>query len=76
MTWNEFIDLQERVGWGEEFSFDYKGEEYWISQNTDGYFLTRSKDSMTQEFDTSEALFVKGKINGKYLSEIYSDIEW
>ncbi|MGG3451733.1 hypothetical protein [Domibacillus aminovorans] len=76
MTWNEFVELQERVGWGEEFSFDYKEEEYWISLNTDGYYLTRSKDSMTQEFDTSEALFEKGKIDGKNLPEIYMYIEW
>ncbi|OCA89314.1 hypothetical protein [Pseudobacillus wudalianchiensis] len=76
MTWNEFMELQERVDWGEEFNFDYKEEEYWISQNTDGYYLTRSRDSSTQEFDTSKDLFEKGKIDGKYLSEIYKDIEW
>lgn len=33
MTWKEFIELQERVDWGEEFSFDYKETEYWIIQN-------------------------------------------
>lgn len=53
MTWKEFMELQERIGWGEEFSFDYKETEYWISKNEDGYYLTRSKDSMTQDFDTS-----------------------
>lgn len=76
MTWKEFMELQERVGWGEEFSFDYKETEYWISQNEDGYYLTRSKDSMTQDFDTSEALFEKGTIDGKHLSDIYPDIDW
>lgn len=76
MTWNEFVELQERVDLGEEFSFDYKEEKYWISQNADGYYLTRSRDSLTQEFDSSKALFEKGKIDGKYLSKIYKDIEW
>ncbi|OAH52913.1 MULTISPECIES: hypothetical protein [Bacillaceae] len=76
MTWNEFLELQERVGWGEEFSFDYKNEEYWISQNVDGYYLTRSRGSITQEFDTSKALFENGTIEGQLLSEIYTDIDW
>lgn len=72
MTWNEFVELQERVGWGEKFSFAYKEEEYWISQNTDGYYLTRSKDSMTQEFDTSEAFFEKRKL----MESIFQKFTW
>jgi hypothetical protein len=31
---------------------------------------------MTQEFDSSEALFENGTIDGKHLLEIYMDIEW
>ncbi|MCP3762548.1 hypothetical protein NLX67_09110 [Domibacillus sp. A3M-37] len=75
MTKSEFMELQERVGWGEEFSFDYKNEEYWISQNVDGYYLTRSRDSFIQDFDTAESLFEKGTIEGQLLSEIYKDIK-
>ncbi|WP_075982847.1 hypothetical protein [Bacillus massilinigeriensis] len=33
MSLNEFIELKERVAIGEEFSFNYKNDEYWISQN-------------------------------------------
>ena len=76
MTLNEFIELQERVTNGEEFCFDYQKEEYWISQNLDGYYLTRTRGSYTQEFDTSEALFKNGTIDGRFLSDIYTDIEW
>lgn len=76
MSLNEFIELKERVSIGEEFSFNYKNDEYWISQNPDGYYLIRVKDSFTQEFDTSEALFENGKIEGRLLSEIYLDIYW
>jgi hypothetical protein len=76
MTLNEFFELQKRVASGEEFCFYYNNEEYWISQNPEGYYLTRSRDSFSQEFDTSHALFKKGRIEGKLLSEIYSEIEW
>lgn len=76
MTLNEFIELQKRVAIGEEFCFDFNIEEYWISQNPDGYYLIRSRDSFSQEFDTSDALFENGRIEGKLLSEIYSEIVW
>jgi hypothetical protein len=76
MTLNEFNELQERVAMGEEFDFYYKNEQYWISQNIDGYYLTRVKGSITQKFDTSQSLFKNGTIEGKSLSEIYMDIDW
>jgi hypothetical protein len=76
MTKDEFKEFQERVAWGEEFNFYYQNEEYWISQNPDGYYLTRVKGSLTQEFDTPELLFKNGTIEGRLLSEIYIDIEW
>ena len=76
MSLNEFIELRERVAIGEEFNFIYKNDEYWISQNPDGYYLTRVKDLFTQEFDTSEALFENGTIEGRLLLEIYMDIDW
>ncbi|MEK4535835.1 hypothetical protein NST21_10900 [Peribacillus sp. FSL K6-1552] len=40
MTLENFNEMQERVENGEEFSFDYKNEEYWISQNPDEYYHT------------------------------------
>jgi hypothetical protein len=76
MTKNEFEEFQERIGWGEEFNFYYKDEEYWISQNLDGYYLTKGKGSFTQGFNTIEQLFQKGTIQGKLLSEIYEEIDW
>jgi hypothetical protein len=69
MSLDEFIELKERVAIGEEFSFNHRNGEYWISQNPDGYYLTRVKDSFTQEFDTPEALFENGMIEGMPLSE-------
>ncbi|MCQ6282800.1 hypothetical protein [Bacillus sp. EB600] len=76
MTKDEFEEFQERIAWGEEFNFYYQNEEYWVSQNQDGYYLTRVKGSFTQEFKTPELLFKNGTIQGKLLSEIFMDIEW
>ncbi|MGG3806085.1 hypothetical protein [Metabacillus fastidiosus] len=76
MTLKEFIEFQEGIAIGEEYSFTYQNEEYWISQNPGKYYLTRVRGSFTQEFDSSEALFENGTIEGKLLSEIYMDIEW
>lgn len=71
MTYEELI---ERVTWGEEFSFKYNNEQYWISQNKDGRYLTRVSDSYTQKFKTTKELFEKGKIEGKSIFEIWDSI--
>ena len=76
MTLKEFIEFQEGIANGEEYPFTYQNEEYWISQNPEGYYLTRVRGSYTQEFDTSEALFKNGAIEGRLIAEIYMDIEW
>lgn len=70
-----YEDIMERVGWGEEFSFDYNGEQYWISQNDDCLYLTRVKGSITQEFKTTQELFENGRVEGKLLLEIWDDIK-
>lgn len=76
MTLKEFIEFQEGIANGEEYPFTYQNEEYWISQNPEGYYLTRVRGSYTQEFDTSEALFKNGTIDERLIAEIYMDIEW
>lgn len=76
MTAKEFIEFQERIANGEEFSFTYKNNEYWISHNPGECYLTRVRGSYTQEFETSETLFKKGTIEGRLLSEISMDIDW
>lgn len=76
MTLTEFIEFQEGIANGEEYSFTYQNEKYWISHNSEGNYLTRIRGSYTQEFDTPETLFKNGTIEGKLLAEIYMDIEW
>ena len=71
MTYEE---LTERVTWGEEFPFKFNNEEYWISQNKDGRYLTRVSDGYTQEFKTTAELFESGRIEGKSIQEIWSFI--
>ncbi|WP_019421386.1 hypothetical protein [Paenibacillus sp. OSY-SE] len=71
----EYSELVQRVGWGEEFQFYYQNEEYWISTNKEGYYLTRGKDSFTQSFQTAEELFKEGRIDGETILELWGLIE-
>jgi hypothetical protein len=71
----DYTELVERVGWGEEFSFYYHEERYWISRNENGYYLTREKDSFTQSFKNPEELFKYGRIEGKTILELWNLIE-
>lgn len=70
-----YEDIKERVGWGEEFLFRYNNDEYWISQNESKRYLTRVRGSFTQEFQTTEELFEKGRVEGKTLLEIWDEIK-
>jgi hypothetical protein len=71
----EYDELVQRVGWGEEFQFYYQNEEYWISTNQEGFYLTRGKDSYTQSFTTADELFREGQIDGKSILEIWELIK-
>lgn len=70
-----YLEIKERVGWGEEFWFRYKGKEYWISQNEPKRYLTKVEGSETQEFLSTEELFLLGRVEGKSLLEIWDEIE-
>lgn len=70
----DYKELLERVGWGEEFSFYYNGEQYWISQNSEGQYLTKVNGSQTQCFKTSEELFQNAKVEGHLIIEIWDNI--
>ena len=76
MTNEEFQELKERVGWGEEFLIYHNDIGYWISRNNKGVYFTRNKDSFTQEFINSEELFDKALIEQKYIKDLYKEIEW
>ena len=71
----KYEDLVERVGWGEEFLFEYHGEKYWISQNPNGRYLTRASDGYSQDFQSTKELFDKARIEGKSMSQIWREIE-
>ncbi len=74
-TLMQYEDLIERVGWGEEFLFEYHGEKYWISQNPNGRYLTRESDGYSQEFKTTYELFNNAKIEGKSILQIWDEIK-
>ena len=70
----KYEELLKRVGWGEEFLFRYQGEDYWISQNAEGHYLTRVSDGYSQDFMTTEELFNQAKINDKAILDIWDEI--
>ena len=72
MTYQE---IMKRVEWGEEFSFYYKKDQYWISQNGSVRYLTRVRGSETQEFQNTQELFENGRVEGKSIFEIWEDIK-
>ncbi|WP_025723987.1 hypothetical protein [Paenibacillus polymyxa] len=71
----EYNELVVRFEMGEEFQFSYKNDSYWISQNEEGYFLTRERDSFSQSFKSARELFVNGKIDDKTVLELWDSIE-
>lgn len=71
----DYKEFRERVELGEEFQFYFQEESYWISQNADGYYLTRVKDGDSQSFTSANDLFEKGTIEGKTLFELWEQIE-
>lgn len=50
------------------------GEEYWLSKNQEGHYLTKVSDGETQEFKTSEDLLETARISGILIIEIWGDI--
>jgi hypothetical protein len=76
MTYEEFLEMKQRVGWGEEFLIYYKDKGFWISRNSEGAYFARNDDGYTQEFKNSDELFENAKIEDIYLKDLREDIEW
>ncbi|GLH62947.1 hypothetical protein [Parageobacillus sp. G301] len=69
-----FEDLENDLEIGHEIHFVYKGQKYSISCSHDGWHLSEFyKDYQT--FRTHKELLENGTINGKYLKEIWNDVE-
>lgn len=72
----KYEELVERVSWEEEFSFEYRGNKYWISQNSNARYLTRVEDGYSQEFKSTRELFNKAQIDGKTMLQIWEKIRY
>lgn len=72
MDYNRLMDFVKN---GMEYNFYLDGDEYWISHNAEGYYLTRVKDTACQEFKTSEELFRDARVDGKAIFEIWEEIK-
>ncbi|WP_311082282.1 hypothetical protein [Paenibacillus polymyxa] len=55
----EYNELMERFEMGE---FSYKNDSYWISQNEEGYFLTRERDSFRSRLNQQESCLLMGRL--------------
>lgn len=76
MTEKEYLEFKNLISMGEELNFYHQNDEYWISHNPNKSYLSRTKDSYSQEFNNYEELFENATINGKKISEIYSELKW
>jgi len=72
MTYEEMANS---LSFGEEYNFYYNNEEYWISKNKEGNYLTKVSDGSTQCFPNSEELLENAKIDGKTIKELWDDIQ-
>ncbi|EAD5710020.1 hypothetical protein ACI6K3_001486 [Listeria innocua] len=63
------------LAYGEEYNFYYKNEEYWLSKNQEGHYLTKVPDGETQEFKTSEDLLETARISEILIIEIWGDMQ-
>lgn len=72
-TW---LEVQQAIDEGQELSFDYKGEEWWISRidAERSFLLMRSSDCFTQYFKSAEELYEKGMIDGKPFIERITEL--
>jgi hypothetical protein len=70
----DYKEMEESIGYGEEYNFFYKGKEFWISKNPDGNYLTEVNGG-TQEFKNAEDLLLNARINGKTIRGIWEEIK-
>jgi len=68
VDYNEFVKLVER---NEELNFKVGNYEYWVSNNPEGYYLTKCE---YQEFATEDDLFNYARIEGNLICELWDDI--
>ncbi|OPH61823.1 hypothetical protein BC351_00860 [Paenibacillus ferrarius] len=69
-----YEDLERDLAIGHELHFNFKGREYSISNNKDGWYLSESYSDYQSFVDTNE-LLAKGKIDGKLLKEIWDEVD-
>lgn len=69
-----YEDLKRDLGIGHELHFKYRGKQYSISNNKDGWYLSEFYADYQSVTDTNELLEI-GTIDGKYLKDIWDDVE-
>lgn len=70
----DYKEMEESIAYGEEYNFYYIDKEFWISQNSDGNYLTEVGGE-TQAFKNSADLLSNARINGKLIREVWEEIK-
>jgi len=69
-----YEELKELLLIGHEIEFEYNKKRYSINCGQDYWYLTEYYNK-NQEFKTTEELLEKGRIEGKSLEDIWSNVD-
>ncbi|BBB90444.1 hypothetical protein [Methylomusa anaerophila] len=70
-----YKELEHDLEMGHEVEFFHMEQKYSISNNKDGWYLTRLYDENYQSFKTAQELLEYGRINGKTLADIWNQVK-
>ena len=70
-----YEELKRDLKVGHEVEFYYQNHKYSISNNKDGWYLTKYFDENDQSFKTSQELLKNGRIDSKTLEEIWNEVK-
>jgi len=69
MKYSEFVKI---VECGMEPNFYFNDYEYWISNNSDGYYLTKCEP---QNFLNADDFFINARVDGKTIQDLWHVIK-
>ncbi len=70
-----YKELKYDLEMGHEVEFFHMKKKYSISNNKDGWYLTRYYDENYQPFKTVQELLEYGRITGKSLEDIWDQVQ-
>lgn len=71
----KYAELKSDLLMGREVEFYYKDDKYSISNNKEGWYLTKFYSGKDQAFKTVEELLEYGRIDSKKIEEIWEKVK-